>query len=95
MRRKGRVDANQAVIVQALRDIGASVAVTSSLGDGFPDLVVGFRGFNYLLEVKDGAKPLSKRILTDDEQVFFDAWKGNYTIVHTVDNALVAIGAIS
>ena len=44
MRRAAKVDANQPATVKALRDAGMTVAVTSSLGKGFPDLVVGFRG---------------------------------------------------
>lgn len=40
MRRKGKVDGNQTKVVEALRKAGLSVAITSSLGNGFPDLVV-------------------------------------------------------
>lgn len=49
----GRCDRNQPEIVSALRSIGASVLITSNQGGGFPDLVVGWRGHNYLLEVKE------------------------------------------
>ena len=36
-------DGNQAAIVSSLRAAGASVTVTSMVGGGFVDLVVGFR----------------------------------------------------
>ena len=40
MRKRGRVDANQTKVVDHLRRAGLSVAVTSGVGNGFPDLVV-------------------------------------------------------
>lgn len=39
-RRAARVDANQTKVVEHLRKAGLSVAITSALGNGFPDLVV-------------------------------------------------------
>src|SRR5688572_22293101 len=44
MARAKRVDGNQNIIVKALRNQGASVAITSALGQGFPDIVVGAKG---------------------------------------------------
>jgi len=49
-RRAARVDANQKEIVTMLRRMGYSVAVTSDCGKGFPDIVVGRSGKNYLFE---------------------------------------------
>ena len=57
MRRAAKIDANQPEIVAALEAVGASVVSTAGLGNGFPDIVVGFRGINYLIEIKDGSKP--------------------------------------
>jgi len=93
MRRAARIDANQNEIVQVLRDVGASVAITSMVGSGFPDIVVGFRGRNYLIEIKDGSKPPSKRKLTPDEQEFFDTWRGKVFVANDVNEALSIIGA--
>lgn len=91
MRRAARVDENQSGIVAALRAIGATVRVISQ-GDGIPDLLVGFRGQTFLLEVKDGKKPPSKRVLTPAEQKFFDEWRGgSLVIVNTVDEAIAAV----
>lgn len=72
----GRTDANQTAIVAALREIGASVVSLADIGNGCPDLLVGFRGVTLLLEVKDGSKPPSKRKLTPDEKEFFETWRG-------------------
>ena len=49
MRRRNNPDVNQPEIVQALRDIGAVVFL---IGRPF-DLLVGFRGELFLLEVKN------------------------------------------
>jgi len=92
MRRAGRVDANQQLIVNALRRVGCSVAVTSNLGGGFPDLVVGRAGHNYLMEVKDGDKPPSRQRLTEDEMRWHEAWRGQVYIVYGIDDALAAVG---
>ena len=64
MRRAARADSNQAEIVDALRKVGASVQPIHTVGGGVPDLLVGFRGQNYLFEVKDGEKAPSDRRLT-------------------------------
>lgn len=89
-----RTDANQTEIVDTLRSVGATVQILSAVGDGCPDLLVGFRGENYLLEVKDGNKPPSKRRLTPAEKKFFDTWKGQVQKVMSENQALKAIGAI-
>ena len=94
MRTKARTDANQKAIVTALRRIGASVAVTSGIGNGFPDIVVGYRGRNYLIEIKDGDKPPSKRKLTPDEAAWHEAWRGEVMVVESVDDALAALNLI-
>ena len=83
-----RIDANQNDIVVALRACGAVVRVVTQ-GDGIPDLLVGYRGYTLLLEVKDGSKPPSARTLTEAEQKFFDDWKGGMlALVNSADEAL-------
>jgi hypothetical protein len=56
------------------------VHVTSDVGGGFPDLAVAFCGRWYLVEVKDGLKPPSGRLLTNREQEFRDMCPGDYYI---------------
>lgn len=94
MRQNARKDDNQDDIVDSLRQIGASVAVTHQLGNGFVDIVVGFREANYLIEIKDGNKSPSRRKLTSDEQEFHDAWRGQIAVANNLDEALRIIGAI-
>lgn len=93
MRRAARTDANQAQIMRALRAIGCKVKDTSRLGDGFPDLVVGYRGRLTLMEVKDGSKPPSERKLTPDQEKFHAEWAG--LPVYVVENEDAAITAAS
>ena len=93
MRRNAKVDSNQPAIVEALRGVGASVAHTHMIGRGFPDIVVGFRGVNYLMEIKDGSLAPSRRKLTEDEQDWHNVWRGDVVIVESVEDAYRAIGA--
>jgi hypothetical protein len=86
-----RVDSNQKEIVACMRNMGATVAITSMVGKGFPDLVVGFRGKNYLVEVKDGSKSASRKSLTTCEFMFHDTWKGQVAVVESVDDAIVLL----
>ncbi len=94
MRRAARIDANQPDIVKVLRAVGASVAHIHMVGQGLPDIIVGFRGVNYLMEIKDENKPPSKRRLTPDEKDWHDNWRGSVVVVNNEDEALKAIGAI-
>ena len=87
-----KVDRNQPEIVAAYRKAGASVAITSTAGQGFPDLVVGYRGVSYLIEVKDGELPPSARKLTPAQVKFRDDWRGHYAVVKSVEEALAVIG---
>ena len=92
-RRAARVDANQGEIVKALRALGFSVFDASSLGGGFPDIVVGKRGVNHLMEIKDGNKPPSARNLTPKEAQFFNLWQGEATVINSLEEALKVLHA--
>ena len=88
MRYAARIDANQEQIVSALRAHGATVRIVTQ-GNGLPDLLVGYKGFTLLLEVKDGNKVPSARKLTSAEQKFFDEWTGGMlAVVNSADEAI-------
>lgn len=88
MRRAARTDANQAEIVEALRQVGASVVLLHQVGGGCPDIGVGFRGHTYLLEIKaEGGR------LTEDEREWHASWRGHVAVVYSVEDALRVIGA--
>ena len=89
MRKRAKSDDNQKQLVKTLRGIpGVSVSITSALGDGFPDIVVGYKKQNYLFEIKDGSKPPSQRKLTPDEEKFFSNWFGRVDVVCCLDDVL-------
>lgn len=91
MRRSAKVDDNQKELVKQLRQIGCSVAITSMVGRGFPDIVVGYRGVNYLFEIKDENKPPSKRKLTPDELEWHNVWKGSVHVVKCFNDCLAIL----
>ena len=81
--------------MQALRAIGCTVYSLAEVGNGVPDLLVGYHGVNLLLEVKDGAKPPSARKLTPDQQQFHATWRGQKVVVTSVNEALAAVGVMN
>ena len=87
-----RVDRNQKSIVESLRKVGATVWHTHEAGKGAPDIVVGFRGKNYLFEIKDPEQPPNKRKLTGDEELFHSKWEGQVDVIHTSGEALEKMG---
>jgi hypothetical protein len=98
MRKAARIDRNQPEIVDALRAAGCAVAITSNAGDGFPDLVVARRARGdwrptvYLIEVKDGQRPPSERLLTPDQKRFHGEFAGCCYIAYSVTDALAIVG---
>lgn len=89
MKKYGKLDSNQKEIVKALRYIpGCSVQSLASMGNGCPDLLIGYRGKNYLFEIKDGKKPQSQRRLTDDELKWINDWEGSVFLAMNVGDIL-------
>lgn len=91
-RRAAKVDDNQPGIIKALRSIPGCFA--QSIGQPY-DLLVGFRGTWFVLEVKDPSKPRGDRELTTS-QVDTLAKIRNAApvfVVENIDEALCAIGA--
>jgi hypothetical protein len=93
MRRAAKVDANQVEIVKALRSVGASVQPLHSVGQGCPDLLIGWMGKNLLMEIKDGSKVASARKLTVDQLDWHAAWRGNVFVVESAEEAVRLLGA--
>ena len=87
MRRAANLDTNHKEVVLALRAIGATVQSLASMHGGVPDLLVGYHGKNVLLEVKDGNKPPSARVLTKDELDWQATWGGQVQTVGTPEEA--------
>jgi hypothetical protein len=88
MRFAARVDVNQPSIVAILKQLGCSVQDLSAVGQGCPDLLVGVGGTNLLLEIKDGAKSLSRRDLTPAQKLWHASWTGKVHTVKSIEEVL-------
>lgn len=86
--RAARVDANQPEIVATFRKFGWSVLIISQLKNCC-DIVVGKNGFNILVEIKDGSKPMSQQKLTAGEDKFLSAWLGEWMVIRSVDEVVM------
>lgn len=82
-----RVDKNQPEVVAALRKYGFSVELTHTIGNGFPDFVVGFADlFTIPVELKSG-----KGKLTRDEIKWHENYKGYVIIAYNTEDVLKGI----
>ena len=90
-----RTDANQSDVVAEFREAlpDASLKVMSGAGDGFPDLAIGWRGVNFLFEVKDPEKCPSARQLTRAQKDLHTEWQGQIAIVHSSGEILALMAA--
>jgi len=87
--RAARVDQNQAEIVYALRKVGATVQHLHKVGQGCPDLLVGFRSENFLME----CKLMKKASKLNERQIKWHAeWRGSVHIVRSAQDAMTIIG---
>jgi hypothetical protein len=82
MRRAAKVDANQSEVVAEFRRLGAVVQPLHSVGQGVPDLLVGYKLWNFLIEVKDGAKAK----LTPDQVEWHRLWRGQVDVIRSVED---------
>lgn len=90
---RARVDGNQNKIVKELRALGVCVEPKlSRVGSGVPDLLIGYRGRNYLVELKNSDQSPSRKRLTPDEDSWHDEWKGQVEVCETLDEILNLIG---
>ena len=92
MRYAARVDRNQSAIIDALEKVGATVETIRSVHGGCPDLVVGFQGRNYLIEVK---VPIEGR-LSEIQKVWRDDWSGGKPfVIKSVEDVILWSGLVS
>ena len=81
-----KTDSNQSRIVNALRLGGASVTTLHTVGNGCPDIVVGLRGVNYLIEIKTDTGKLNS-----NEIRWHENWNGQVAVVRTVEEAIALV----
>jgi hypothetical protein len=83
-------DGNEKPIVDALRRIGCTVIQL----DRPCDLLVGYRGRNFLLEVKLPLGPrggTSHSQLNDDQKDFEQTWRGQFDVVRSAEEAIEVV----
>ena len=90
MRRAAKTDLNQSEVVGEFRRLGATVQCLHSVGQGVPDLLIGYQSRNYLIEVKDGASAK----LTPDQVLWHNRWTGQVDVVRFVSDVKTFMGAI-
>jgi len=84
MRNIAKTDDNHTDIVKAFRSVpGCLVKDTSRVGGGFPDIVVGFRGVNYLVEIKLPNVANWRSKLNPAQVKFHSEWTGQVIVVRT------------
>lgn len=89
MRRAGRRDLNHAEIRDGPRKCGASVLDLGGVGNDCPDLLVGWKGRNSLLEIKS-----AKGAESAGQSRFRQTWRGETSTVRTLQEALLAVGVL-
>lgn len=89
--RAKKTDQNQKSIVKTLRMYGLSVFDLSAVGKGICDLIVGFRGKNYLIEIKN---PERKWKHTAEQEKFIRTWKGQRYTAETAEEILKYLGLL-
>ena len=88
--RFNKVDLNQRLIVEVLREHGVSVQPLNAQKEGVTDLLCGYNSLNHLLEVKG---PAGK--LTPAQIKWHSEWNGPLAIVHSPEEAFIAVGLSS
>ena len=89
-RRAPRKDDNHHEIVDVFKKLGAHVEDVSMV-EGFCDVIVLHHRQVYMVEIKDGAKPPSKRKLTEGESKFAARWiaaGGEWAKIETLEDAI-------
>ena len=85
--KRHRSDDNTFLIKDHLDNIpGISYKFVSQV-DGFVDMVVGWRGINYLWELKSDKGKLSK-----SQKDFHLQWSGTISVIRTIEDADKALG---
>lgn len=72
----GKSDANHRPIVEALKKLGASVLQIQGVGQGAPDILVGWQGRDILMEIKT-----EKGRVQGNQKLWHRGWSGTPPVV--------------
>ena len=82
---KKRVDENQKQIIHTFIALGASVVDLSRVGQGTPDLAIGYNKKTIFVEVKSS----EKAAYTEPQEKFMQTWRGGAIVrIDSVDAAI-------
>ncbi len=90
---RSKIDNNQNAIVKSLRQI-AGVSVQPDVND----ILVGYQGHNYWFEIKSpsAVSKTTGRVLASkmkpSQEKLLETWRGQYSIVWSLDQILKEIG---
>lgn len=62
------------------------------VGNGCLDTLIGFRGKNFLVEIKNDSMPVSKRKLRPKQEKFMAEWRGQAAVCKNLEEILEVIG---
>lgn len=85
---KKRVDNNQKQIIHTFIALGASVLNLSRVGEGCPDILIGYKNQSVLCEIKQN----EKSTFTESQIKFMQNWRGG--TVSRIDSVDAAIRLI-
>ena len=82
---KKRVDENQKQIIHTFIALGASVLNLSRVGEGCPDILIGYKNVSCLVEIKRNEQSR----YTDSQVKFMQNWRGGpVSRIDSVDAAI-------
>lgn len=87
-------DSNHGDVTKALERVGCTVLDLAAVGDGAPDLCVGYGTRNYLIEVvgPDKLKRFPPCGRTDNQREWHEVWRGSVLTVTSAEDAIEQLG---
>ena len=80
--------------MKIFRSLGCTVQCLHAVGMGCPDLLIGYKGINLLVEIKNGSLRPSARKLTPPQQNWHSNWSGQVCTVKDGIEAVILIEGI-
>ena len=88
-----RTDKNHSALLKLIKTIpGVSIQDLGWASGGVPDTMLGFRGRNYLVEIKRPDTAPSKSKLNDAQVEWHETWRGQVAVCRTFSDVLKVLG---
>lgn len=86
MRRAAKIDSNHTDIVTALRGRGASVQSLARVGDGCPDILIGYEQINLVAEIKAHPAGTIHGEPNELQRRWIDEWRGSVVVIRSLED---------